>query len=369
MKTTKRVPPAPNLACAFVYPCALACAFGLTLAVTGCGRKADTVAPAAGDATSATASANAAFAQTLPLDAPQDFEDAKRGLVARPEGQVLGADGSVLVDFDAFKFVDGAAPPTVNPSLWRHARLNAQVGLFKVTDGVYQLRGFDIANITLVEGKSGWIVIDALTCRETAAAAMAFARKHLGNKPVSALLFTHSHVDHFGGALGVVSAEEAAARKLPIVAPAGFMEEATSENIMAGGAMGRRAIYQFGRDLPRDAQGLIDGGLGKTTSFGQVGILPPTVSIAQPRQEQLVDGVNYQFPWYQGLNVDLINKAKYDALARLQPTSQQGGDDMEFPVNVVKRNLRAGKLQASSLFCSSPSIRFCTPWTFLVTAS
>ncbi|MFO1298417.1 MAG: MBL fold metallo-hydrolase, partial [Rubrivivax sp.] len=218
MKTTKRVPPAPNLACAFVYPCALACAFGLTLAVTGCGRKADTVAPAAGDATSATASANAAFAQTLPLDAPQDFEDAKRGLVARPEGQVLGADGSVLVDFDAFKFVDGAAPPTVNPSLWRHARLNAQVGLFKVTDGVYQLRGFDIANITLVEGKSGWIVIDALTCRETAAAAMAFARKHLGAKTVSALLFTHSHVDHFGGALGVITAEEQAARKVPVIA-------------------------------------------------------------------------------------------------------------------------------------------------------
>jgi alkyl sulfatase BDS1-like metallo-beta-lactamase superfamily hydrolase len=143
----------------------------------------------------------------------------------------------VLIDFDAFKFVDGKAPATVNPSLWRHAMLNAQAGLFKVTDGIWQVRGFDIANMTLIEGKTGFIVVDTLTARESAAAALAFARKHLGNKPVSAIVFTHSHADHFGGALGVATAKEVAERKIPVVAPEGFMAEATSENILVGTAM------------------------------------------------------------------------------------------------------------------------------------
>lgn len=149
------------------------------------------------------------MAQELKLEDQQDFEDAKRGLIARPEGKILDDSGNVLIDFDDFKFVEGKAPPTVNPSLW-HAILNAQIGLFKVTNGIYPLRGFDVANITLIEGKSGWIVVDALTCRESAAAAMAFARKHLGEKPVSAIVFTHSYIDHFGGALGVASAKEVA---------------------------------------------------------------------------------------------------------------------------------------------------------------
>jgi alkyl sulfatase BDS1-like metallo-beta-lactamase superfamily hydrolase len=149
------------------------------------------------------------LAQELKLEDQQDFEDAKRGLIARPEGKILDDSGNVLIDFDDFKFVEGKAPPTVNPSLW-HAILNAQIGLFKVTNGIYPLRGFDVANITLIEGKSGWIVVDALTCRESAAAAMAFARNHLGEKPVSAIVFTHSHIDHFGGALGVASAKEVA---------------------------------------------------------------------------------------------------------------------------------------------------------------
>ena len=135
----------------------------------------------------ATLQANEQMATELKLDDPQDFEDARRGLIARPEGRIMSADGStVLIDFDAYKFVDGKAPPTVNPSLWRHAVLNAQIGLFKVTDGIWQLRGFDIANMTLIEGKTGFIVVDPLTARESASAALAFARKHLGDKPVSA---------------------------------------------------------------------------------------------------------------------------------------------------------------------------------------
>ncbi len=147
--------------------------------------------------------------------------------------------------------------------MWRQALLKAQVGLFKVTEGIWQLRGFDMANLTLIEGRTGWIVVDPLTTRETAAAALAFARQHLGDKAVSAIVFTHSHADHFGGALGVLPAREVAERKVPVVAPEGFMQEATSENVMVGPAMTRRAGYQFGAHLERSANGLVDNGLGK----------------------------------------------------------------------------------------------------------
>ncbi|MBT9456577.1 MAG: MBL fold metallo-hydrolase [Burkholderiaceae bacterium] len=248
-----------------------------------------------GDAAPSTLAANTQMAKELPLADQQDFEDARRGLIARPGGKVLGPDGEVLIDFDAFKFIQGQAPDTVNPSLWRHAALNAQIGLFKVVDGIYQLRGFDIGNMTLIEGKTGWIVVDTLTARESAAAALAFARQHLGNKPVSALVFTHSHIDHFGGVLGVVTADEVAARKIPVVAPAGFMEEATSENVMVGTAMGRRSSYQFGKDLERSAKGLVDTGLGKNVAYGSFGILPPNQLITQDTQELTLDGVRFVF--------------------------------------------------------------------------
>jgi alkyl sulfatase BDS1-like metallo-beta-lactamase superfamily hydrolase len=262
--------------------------------LAGCGKNA-AVGGNAGDATPATLKANEQFAQELNLADPQDFEDAKRGLIARPEGNILAKDGSALVDFDAFKFIDGKAPPTVNPSLWRHAVQNEQIGLFKVTEGIYQVRGFDIANMTIVEGKTGWIIIDTLTCRETAAAALAFARKNLGDKPVSAIIFSHSHADHFGGALGVATAEEVAARKIPVIAPVGFMEEATSENVLVGTAMARRSMYQFGKDLERSPEGLVDTGLGKNVAYGAVGILAPTQLITQPTEELTVDGVRFVF--------------------------------------------------------------------------
>lgn len=249
----------------------------------------------ASDASSSTLKANQELAQELKLDDAQDFADAKRGFIARPSGQILGADGSVLIDFDAFKFVSGKAPDTVNPSLWRHAILNAEIGLFKVTDGIYQLRGFDVGNITLIEGVSGWIVVDTLTSRESAAAALAFARQHLGNKAVSAIVFTHSHVDHFGGALGIISQQELAQRKIPIVASEGFMEEATSENLMVGTAMGRRSSYQFGKDLERSAKGMVDTGLGKGVAYGNFGILQPTVIIRQASEELTLDGVRMVF--------------------------------------------------------------------------
>jgi alkyl sulfatase BDS1-like metallo-beta-lactamase superfamily hydrolase len=268
---------------------------GLALVIAGlvaaCGKNA-AIGGAAGDATPATLKINV---QGLKLDDQQDFEDAKRGFVARPTGQILAADGTVLTDFDAFKFIEGKAPPTVNASLWRHAMLNAQIGLFKVTDGIYQLRGFDIANMTLIEGKSGWIVVDTLTASESAAAALAFARKHLGDKPVSAIVFTHSHADHFGGALGVISPKEAAERRIPVIAPEGFIEEATDENVLVGTAMGRRSFYQFGKNLERSPKGMVDTGLGKGVAYGSFGILQPTQLVTQPTQEITLDGVRFVF--------------------------------------------------------------------------
>ncbi len=249
----------------------------------------------ASDATTATIKFNENFVKSLNLKNSQDFDDSKRGLIAKPSGKITTAVGEVLVDFDDFKFEEGMAPHTVNPNLWQHAISNAQFGLFKVTEGIYQLRGFDIANMTLIEGKSGWIVVDTLTCRESAESAIAFARRHLGNKPVSAIIFTHSHVDHFGGALGAISSQEVAKRKIPVIAPDGFMEEATSENVMVGTAMARRSIYQFGKNLERSAKGIVDNGLGKAVAYGNVGILPPNRIIRQPKENIVVDGVLFVF--------------------------------------------------------------------------
>ncbi|WP_423205471.1 alkyl sulfatase dimerization domain-containing protein [Pseudomonas kribbensis] len=250
---------------------------------------------ASGEATPATAAVIEASIKGLDLNDTRDMTDAQRGLIARPTGQILGSDGSVLIDFDAFRFVEGKAPATVNPSLWRHAMLNAQIGLFKVTDGIYQLRGFDIANMTLIEGQTGWIVVDPLTSKETAAAALAFAREQLGDKPVTAIIFTHDHADHFGGVLGITSVAEVAERKIPVVAPVGFMEEATSENVLAGPAMSRRSMYQFGKNLAPGATGMVDTGLGKNVAYGSIGILPPTQIIDQPTQERVIDGVTFVF--------------------------------------------------------------------------
>ena len=236
-----------------------------------------------------------ALRERLELGDERAFDDARRGFIAAPSGVVRDASGAVVWDFDAFDFVDGEAPPTVNPSLWRQARLNNHAGLFKVTEGIWQLRGFDIANLSLIEGETGWIVVDPLTSKETAAAAMAFARQHLGDRPVSAVVYTHSHVDHFGGVLGVISAEEATARQVPIVAPGGFMEEATSENVLLGVAMVRRSEYMYGKPLARNALGLVDNGLGKAVAYGSIGLLPPTLVVSQPLEEHRIDGVRFVF--------------------------------------------------------------------------
>ena len=248
-------------------------------------------------ATTTTEAAQAAVARALPLADTQDFEDASRGLVASdPNLVVLGRDGQPIWNVPSYGFVSGDAPASVNPSLWREAKLNGQHGLFEVTGGVHQLRGYDISNMTIIDGKSGWIVVDPLTSRETAAAALAFARQHLGERPISAVIFTHSHIDHFGGIAAVLPGDAPPAG-VRIVAPAGFLEEATSENVLAGTAMGRRAGYMYGSALPHTPRGHVDTGLGKGPARGTISILAPTDTVDHTGQELELDGVRFVFQY------------------------------------------------------------------------
>ncbi len=269
------------------------------IVVSACSGKPPAAPPAQGSgATARTEAANRELGASLPLEEQQDFEDAQRGFVATDDPLVVkGADGTVAWDFQSFDFIQGAAPPTVNPSLWRQAKLNGYHGLFEVVPGIHQVRGYDISNMTLIEGKSGWIVVDPLTAEETAAAAIALARKHLGDRKVSAVIFTHSHVDHFGGVAGVLPADPAAAAAIPIIAPAHFMEEATSENVLAGIAMGRRAAFMYGLPLPRNPTAKVDTGLGKAPATGTTGIRAPTITVDRTPQEMEIDGVKFVFQY------------------------------------------------------------------------
>ena len=222
-----------------------------------------------------------------------DFEDAGRGLIARLEpGVVKGADGRVVFDIDQFTgALQGSCPKTVHPSLWRQSQLTAMQGLFEVTGGIYQVRGADLSNMTLVESDSGVIVIDPLISQECAAAALGLYRAHRGERPVTGVIYTHSHLDHFGGVLGVVDADTG----VPVIAPAGFMEHAVSENVYAGVAMLRRGMYYGGDALPVGASGTLGMGLGPRGSSGTVGLVAPTVDITRTGQEESVDGVRIVF--------------------------------------------------------------------------
>ena len=203
--------------------------------------------------------------------------------------------GAVIWDSAGYDFVQGDAPETVNPSLWRQARLNNIRGLFEVEEGIYQLRGFDLANMTLIKGESGWIVVDPLTTLETSRAAMAFVEQQLGPINISGMIFTHSHIDHFGGVLSLLSAEQVAAGDIPVVAPLGFVDEAVSENIVAGPTMIRRGNYMYGDALERSPTGHVDTGLGQQVIFGSTSILQPTVLIDQPQVNLSIDGVDFEF--------------------------------------------------------------------------
>jgi alkyl sulfatase BDS1-like metallo-beta-lactamase superfamily hydrolase len=276
-----------------IWPLLVAC----SIALAGCQRQ--TIDPSADEMghsapTEVTARANERVRSELNLDDQQDFEDARRGLIASQEEiRVTGADGQVIWDTAAYGFEQGEAPASVNPSLWRQARLNNIHGLFEVTSGIYQLRGFDLANMSIIEGHSGWIIVDPLTTRETSAAALAFARQQLGDKPITAVIFTHSHIDHFGGVLGIADGPTLAG--LEIIAPEGFMEEATSENVLAGTTMSRRSMYMYGKQLARSERGHVGSGLGKSPAFGSVGIVRPTRIIDATPQQMTIDGVEFVF--------------------------------------------------------------------------
>ncbi|MCI1749220.1 MAG: MBL fold metallo-hydrolase [Acidipropionibacterium sp.] len=225
-----------------------------------------------------------------------DFEDVERGFIGTIDPCVIRAeDGRVVWDGDGYSFLAGEAPDTVNSSLWRISKLVARHGLFEVAEGIYQVRGFDLSNITFIEGDTGIIVIDPLISTETAAAALKLYREHRGDREVRAVIYTHSHVDHFGGVLGVTSVDAVERGEVGVIAPAGFLDHAVSENIYAGTAMSRRSGYMYGASLPRGPRGAVGAALGATTSTGTVGIIPPTTDITATGETLVIDGVEFEF--------------------------------------------------------------------------
>jgi alkyl sulfatase BDS1-like metallo-beta-lactamase superfamily hydrolase len=242
------------------------------------------------DATPARIAAQIAAADRLPQGPDPDVALVDRGFVAT----IADADVPGVWSMAPYRFLDGDRPDTVHPGLWRQAKLNARHGLYEVVPGIYQVRGFDLSTITFVEGATGYIVIDPLTSAEPAATALALMRRERGDKPVMAVIYTHCHVDHYGGVRGVLSDEDIA-RGLEIIAPEGFLKHAVSENVLLGNVMGRRATYMYGALLDKDARGHVDCGLGKSVSRGSVSLVPPTRSIRSTGERLTIDGVEIVF--------------------------------------------------------------------------
>ena len=250
------------------------------------------------DATNFTAVVNAAPLQQLNWDDAQDFELAERGFIASLHDPVIRDEtGRPVWDLSAYPFLaEESAPPTVNPSLWRQSRLNANYhGLFKVTDGVYQIRGFDLAVMSVIETDTGYVVVDPLLAPRTAAAGMELVYQHVGRKPILAVIYTHSHIDHWGGVKGVVAQAEVQAGRVKIIAPEHFMEYAISENVIAGNVMSRRASYMYGNLLPKDRMGQVGAGLGQTTPADIPTLIAPTDIITHTGQTMVIDGLEIQF--------------------------------------------------------------------------
>ncbi|MFL6817735.1 MAG: alkyl/aryl-sulfatase [Bradyrhizobium sp.] len=249
------------------------------------------------EASSTVVAQQAAMLDALPFSDTADFDDASRGFLGTLDNaRIANAQGRVVWSLEGYGFLsDEQAPATVNPSLWRQSRLNMHHGLFEVVPGVYQVRGLDIANMTLLESERGVIVVDTLTSIEGARAAMELYFEHRGRRPVSAVIFTHTHTDHWGGAAGVLDKETLASGAVPIIAPTLFMEHAVSENIIAGPAMLRRAQYQFGPFLAKGPRGQVDCGLGKSMAAGSVALLRPTDLIMETGDKRTIDGLEFEF--------------------------------------------------------------------------
>ncbi|GAA1987701.1 alkyl sulfatase dimerization domain-containing protein [Terrabacter lapilli] len=234
----------------------------------------------------------------LDFDSRTDFDNADRGFIATLQPvTIAGQQGRVAMDTSGYGFLQGECPETVHPSLFRQAQLSWKNGLYEVVEGVYQVRGFDLSNMTLVEGDEGVIVIDPLCSAEPAAAGLALYREHRGNRPVAAVIYSHSHIDHFGGVLSVLPD---GAGDVPIIAPEGFLEHAVSENVYAGGAMVRRGMYMAGATIAPGPEGQVSAGLGIATSAGTVGLLPPTLDVTHTGQVETVDGVAIEFQMTPG---------------------------------------------------------------------
>ena len=247
-------------------------------------------------ASPATVKAQSAQAKVLPAETGQDAEFAQRGFIAtRKDPIIKGADGRIAWNLDAYAWMKGDAPATVNPSLWRHMGVLRKHGLFALSEGVWQVRGFDVSNMTVIAGKTGWILIDPLTTKETAAAALALVNETLGAKPVKSIIYTHSHGDHFGGVKGVTTLEAVKAGEVSIIAPEHFIAEAASENVIAGIAMSRRANYQFGSSLTPGPQGQMGSGIGAAISVGGITLIAPTDTITKTGETRVVDGITLEF--------------------------------------------------------------------------
>jgi len=254
--------------------------------------------PAPQPASAETREANLAFGRDLPFDDVDDFANARRGLIARPDSvDIRKTDGQPVWNLDQYRFVEQQTdtPDTVNPSLWRQTRLNNLYGLYEVIPGIYQVRGYDLSNITFVATDNGYLVIDPLISAETARAALDLLYQHRPQKPVVAVIYSHSHADHFAGVRGVIDEADVTAGKVRIIAPEGFMAHAVSENVYAGNAMGRRASYMYGSLLPRGPTGQVDAGLGKTTSSGTLTLIEPTDIISETGTEMVIDGLRIVF--------------------------------------------------------------------------
>lgn len=248
-------------------------------------------------ATSFTKKINNAVKEVLPFENTKDFEDAKKGFIATwDKVKVKASGGEKVWDLDDYQFIgDGEAPDSVNPSLWRISQLNMTNGLFKVTERVYQVRGYDMSNITIMEGETGLVITDTLTSVETASAALELYYKHRPKVPIKAIIYTHSHADHYGGVSGLVSKEDVDSGKVILIGPEGFMEHAVSENVFAGNAMARRAEYMYGSRLPRSEVGQVDAGLGKTLSTGHMSLIAPNDTITFDHEKRIVDGIEIEF--------------------------------------------------------------------------
>ncbi len=248
-------------------------------------------------ATSATSDHHASVLAALPFTDTQDFADARHGFIASlPEVEIRNDQGRVVWSLREYAFLaHEEAPATVNPSLWRQARLNMYNGLFQVADRIYQVRGFDLSNMTLIEGNRGIIVVDPLISSETAHAAIQLYFAHRGRRPITAVIYSHSHVDHYGGVKGVIEESEVTAGNVMVIAPDRFLEEVTQENVLVGGPMIRRAQFQFGATLVKGPRGQVDAGLGKVTSRGTVTLIAPTQVIREPIEIHTVDGVEMLF--------------------------------------------------------------------------